>query len=235
VQQLVASGPQLFLIVNRPDTGSELWVSDGTAAGTRLVRSFGGGADATAGIVFLSPFAGRVLMSANDGVHGVELWISDGSAGGTRLLGDLRPGAEGSYPQAFVDLGERCAFIACTSLGCEPWVTNGTPAGTRMVADVAEGVASSSPTSFAALHGTLYFAATDGVRGYELWREGEAPACRGDCRGDGRVTIDDLVQAVAIALGARPVGDCSAVDTGGDGRVTIDELIAAVGVALTGC
>ena len=104
-----------------------------------------------------------------------------------------------------------------------------------MVADVAPGVVSSLPSAFAELDGTLYFAATDGIHGHELWRAGAAPACRADCGGDGRVTVDELVQAVAIALGARPLGDCPAVDSDDDGRVTIDELIAAVGVALSGC
>ncbi|MBX3026911.1 hypothetical protein KF840_18545 [bacterium] len=235
VQRMVASGSQLFLSVDAADASTGLWVSDGTADGTRLLRRFDPAADGSAGILALAPFAGRVVMSAADGPHGAEPWISDGTADGTHLLRDLRPGPDSSSPQSFVDLGDRCAFVACTDLGCEPWITDGTSAGTTMVADVAPGVASSSPSGFAALHGTLYFAASDGVHGWELWREGAAPTCRGDCGGDGRVTIEELILAVGIALGSRPVGDCRAVDASGDGRVTIDELIAAVGAALAGC
>jgi len=61
------------------------------------------------------------------------------------------------------------------------------------------------------------------------------PSCPGDCGGDGVVTIDELVTMVNIALGSRPVADCSAGDTSGDGEITIDEIIQAVNRALNGC
>jgi alpha-tubulin suppressor-like RCC1 family protein/pimeloyl-ACP methyl ester carboxylesterase len=61
------------------------------------------------------------------------------------------------------------------------------------------------------------------------------PSCPGDCGGDGAVTIDELVTMVNIALGSRPVADCSAGDTSGDGEITIDEIIQAVNRALNGC
>ena len=53
----------------------------------------------------------------------------------------------------------------------------------------------------------------------------------GDCDGDGRVTIDELILGVNIALGAQPVTACPAFDTDFSGNVSIDELIAAVNVA----
>jgi hypothetical protein len=62
-----------------------------------------------------------------------------------------------------------------------------------------------------------------------------AQICAGDCNGDGKVRIHELIIAAGIALGARPAGDCAAADQNGDGRVTIEELIAAVRAALTGC
>jgi hypothetical protein len=58
------------------------------------------------------------------------------------------------------------------------------------------------------------------------------PALGGDCNGDGLVTIDDLVRAVAVALGTANVSTCPAADLDGNGIVTIAELIAAVRAAL---
>ena len=60
-------------------------------------------------------------------------------------------------------------------------------------------------------------------------------ACHGDCDGDGRVSVAELVLAVNIALGARPVESCAAADRNGDGEVRINELIEAVSRALSGC
>ena len=61
------------------------------------------------------------------------------------------------------------------------------------------------------------------------------PACTGDCNGDGRVTIDELILAVRIALDDAPVSVCPAVDANADGTVEISELIAAVTRTLAGC
>lgn len=62
-----------------------------------------------------------------------------------------------------------------------------------------------------------------------------AQGCTGDCDGDFRVTVDEVVTAVVIALGNRPVEDCMAADGGNDGTVTVDEVIKAVNHALDGC
>jgi len=62
-----------------------------------------------------------------------------------------------------------------------------------------------------------------------------APPCAGDCDDDGEVTVDDLVLAVRVALGASPLSDCAAVDVDHSGVVTIDELITATRRAVEGC
>jgi hypothetical protein len=59
--------------------------------------------------------------------------------------------------------------------------------------------------------------------------------CPGDCDGDRRVTVDELVTGVSIALGHIPATRCLQFDTNDDGRVTVDELVIAVNRALQGC
>lgn len=61
------------------------------------------------------------------------------------------------------------------------------------------------------------------------------PACPGDCNGDGSVGINELITAVNINLGSRPVGDCTAADLNGNSMVAINELISAVRANLDGC
>jgi hypothetical protein len=58
--------------------------------------------------------------------------------------------------------------------------------------------------------------------------------CDGDCNGDRRVTIDELVAGVGLALGTGGT-TCAAIDRDGNGLVVISELIAAVRYALEGC
>lgn len=59
--------------------------------------------------------------------------------------------------------------------------------------------------------------------------------CLGDCDGDGRVTVAELVTGVSIALGTSAVSRCAAVDADRDGGVSIAELVRAVGSAIAGC
>ncbi len=60
-------------------------------------------------------------------------------------------------------------------------------------------------------------------------------ACAGDCNADGRVSVDELIRAVSIALGLTPLGECAGLDTNLSARVEVQEIIAAVGHALDGC
>lgn len=81
------------------------------------------------------------------------------------------------------------------------------------------------------------FAARDGSTDSNLGSVAAivSPSCPGDCTADGRISIDELVLAVRIALEVAPRQSCPTVDTDGDGLVAIDELVAAVHTALTGC
>lgn len=64
---------------------------------------------------------------------------------------------------------------------------------------------------------------------------GESPSCAGDCNGNGRVSVEELIRGVAIALGRGEASSCVNVDGNRDGSVSIGELIAAVSSALDGC
>lgn len=61
-----------------------------------------------------------------------------------------------------------------------------------------------------------------------------APLCIGDCGADGAVTVNDLVQAVNIALGRAALQMCPAATRGGP-TVAITDLVAGVNNALRGC
>lgn len=61
----------------------------------------------------------------------------------------------------------------------------------------------------------------------------EAPPCTGDCNGDGRVGIDELVLGVRIALGVAAIDACRAFDCGEPASIAC--AIEAVSASLDGC
>ena len=91
--------------------GLELWRSDGTAAGTGLVRDIQPGPDGSK-IRSFTPTPAELFFTADDGVNGVELWRTDGTAAGTRLVTDLWPGPTGSLPTAGAVAGGHLVFGA---------------------------------------------------------------------------------------------------------------------------
>ncbi len=161
-------GGRVFFRAETPDAGRELWVSDGTEAGTRLVRNIfpdmPGQAPNDSIPSEFQAFAGRMYFAANDGVAGEELWVTDGTAAGTRLVADILPGPEGSRPDQLTVAGDTLFFTAEAGTGRELWATEGTPESTRLVADLNPGAVSSVPIALAALGDRIVFSAeTPGV------------------------------------------------------------------------
>jgi hypothetical protein len=65
----------------------------------------------------------------------------------------------------------------------------------------------------------------------------KAPAlvqCVGDCDGDGRVRVDELLTAVRIVLGAQPLDACAGLDQQ-TGKVGVPDVVLAITNALGGC
>ncbi len=121
--ELVANDTAIFFSYRR-DALSELWVSDGTAAGTeQLIDLNATGSSFPRG---LSPFGRQLFFSADDGTDGRELWVSDGTAPGTALVADLSAGPRSSDPSDLVPVDNRGYFSAdVLATGREPWKLDG--------------------------------------------------------------------------------------------------------------
>ncbi|HEY6553981.1 MAG TPA: ELWxxDGT repeat protein, partial [Vicinamibacteria bacterium] len=162
---------KLFFPAGDGATGEELWVSDGTEAGTFQLRDIFPGPQSSE-IRWLTTAGERVYFAADDGTHGRELWVSDGTVPGTRMLADLFPGEGSSLPEQLKAVGQNLVFSAHTpDHGREPWLTDGDEVGTFRLADLAPGPLPSSPISFTLSGPRLYFAATDADTGFELYSE----------------------------------------------------------------
>ncbi len=73
--------------------GSQFWRTDGTGAGTVLVKDINPVATASPFLNSFFVLNGGLYFKAWDGVNDMELWKSDGTATGTQLLKDICPGA----------------------------------------------------------------------------------------------------------------------------------------------
>jgi cysteine-rich repeat protein len=59
--------------------------------------------------------------------------------------------------------------------------------------------------------------------------------CTGDCNGNGKVTVDELISMVNIALGNTAISACMPGDADGSGTISVNEIIIGVNSALNGC
>jgi ELWxxDGT repeat protein len=112
---------QLFFVARDALHGFELWATDGTAAGTRLVRDIQAG-PLPSSPRGLTPAQHLLFFTADDGEHGRELWVSDNTTAGTRIVADLNPGGFSSHPSSLA-VGFDLFFAADDgTTGVEPWV-----------------------------------------------------------------------------------------------------------------
>jgi ELWxxDGT repeat protein len=102
---------KLYFSAITPEYGRELWTSDGTEAGTKLVKDIYSGST-TSQIQKLKVLNNLLYFQANDGVNGAELWVTDGTLANTALAVDINPGISSSNPEDFVLLGDKMYIIA---------------------------------------------------------------------------------------------------------------------------
>ncbi|MBL8111955.1 MAG: hypothetical protein JNK60_03660 [Acidobacteria bacterium] len=134
-------------------TGFEPWISDGTPAGTHLLKDVVPGPLDGSDSTF---FAGPTRAFFRSGISGSELWVTDGTDGGTHLvpLGGLVLTAVAGQ------IGDILYFFLRTPSFDERflWRTDGTAAGTWTVKTLPEGyVATELTASPVVSGGTVYF------------------------------------------------------------------------------
>lgn len=150
----------------------ELWITDGTSAGTRMVKDIN--ASGSSNPLHLTHsgnlFMGKVFFSADDGSHGTELWVTAGTEASTRMVADINPGLADSHPDYLTAYNGNLIFHAFTdTYGEELYITDGTEAGTRLLIDICPGSTGSRPEYLTAAEGKVWFSADDGTHGQELW------------------------------------------------------------------
>src|SRR5262249_40664091 len=104
--QTISNGKLFYLAEDGP-LGEEWWATDGSPAGTYMVKDLTPGS--TSGLRdYLVDVNGTLFFRAKDGVHGFELWKSDGTEAGTTMVKDINPamvqsGGDSSNPICMIN------------------------------------------------------------------------------------------------------------------------------------
>jgi ELWxxDGT repeat protein len=148
-----------------------LWKSDGTEAGTTLIKDINPGGQSSF-FQYLTNVDGTLYFSANDGATGQELWKSDGTESGTMQVEDIRPGVAGSDPANLTNVDGTLFFTADNGIyGRELWSIAPLVGAPMLVADILFGPGSgvSTGADIIAVDGKVFFSADDGIHGVEPW------------------------------------------------------------------
>ncbi|MBL7717312.1 MAG: T9SS type A sorting domain-containing protein [Flavipsychrobacter sp.] len=147
---LIKVNNEIYFFADDGVHGQELWKTNGTQAGTLLVKDIKPGPGSS--INWKQPIEkhlryniqalnNKMYFIADDGVSGGELWSSDGTASGTTLFYDFYPGpGGGTFPQQnLVATTNKIFFTATTYSGTDTFnalqATDGTLANTIVVFD----------------------------------------------------------------------------------------------------
>ena len=130
----------------RIGNGYQLWKSDGTEAGTIMLKNIRLQRNSSIEPIIIDNFH---YFVATDEVHGFEMWKTDGTEAGTQMVKDINIGERGSlehkitkYP-VFSVVNNVIIFQAYDrDNGYKIWKTDGTEAGTQILKDLFSGYGS---------------------------------------------------------------------------------------------
>lgn len=161
----------LFFSATDGAHGNELWRSDGTAAGTFMVRDIFPGEEGSSPLSLVN-FNDRLYFFASDGVTGREFWTSDGTEEGTVLVKDMSPNQSDSslFRPPVIANGMMFFNPYTRDFGDELWVSDGTTDGTKLVKDIVPGPDGARIFDLVSIGRQVLFSAIDGATGSEIWR-----------------------------------------------------------------
>lgn len=171
---LVPVGRQLFFTVADEAHGRELWVSDGTREGTRLVADLTPGPEGSSPHTLVAVgntlFFFRTIGAAPSSPERTELWTSDGTEDGTVRVRDFGLGSSARF-NAMIARGDTLFFVLSNpDGGFELWKSDGSGAGTLRLRTFAPTPLRSAPHSPRIAGRFVYFVASEPAHGTELWR-----------------------------------------------------------------
>lgn len=151
--------------------GEELYRTDGTDEGTKLVKDINtGSANSTPRL--LTNLNGTLYFSATDGSVGSLLWKTDGTGDGTIVVKNLFEGITGTGINSIAadTLNNRLILRASGGGTTYLWRSDGTNAGTQIIPILGNNDANPAPNNVTIAANRIFFTATAaGITGTELY------------------------------------------------------------------
>ena len=168
-----------FFSAYSEEYGQELWRSDGTSAGTFMLKDIVPGKE-DSWPQYMGVMDAQLFFLAYDERYGAELWVSDGTSEGTKLFGEVGCHWYTPYFKAvaphFTQVGDTLFFCAYQEeTGVELWKTDGTAAGTSLVKDIIPERDPFFPRDLTNVNGTLFFIARQDYLDKMLWVSDGSP------------------------------------------------------------
>ncbi|HLP18624.1 MAG TPA: T9SS type A sorting domain-containing protein [Bacteroidota bacterium] len=151
----------------------QLWVTDGTVGGTKLVKTINPSGPAGIGGMFVSD--GKLYFYAYDGSgngYWCQPWVSDGTPAGTFKLKAVKSTIYGdALPMGYTPYNGKVYFrMTDDTSATQLWVTDGTSAGTTKVTKIfPKNTMGLYPTYMAVYNSKLYFTGYDSTLNPQLW------------------------------------------------------------------
>ncbi|MEM8963478.1 MAG: hypothetical protein AAGD38_18490 [Acidobacteriota bacterium] len=173
-----SAGDIAYFVADDGMTGSELWSTNGTTAGTRQIVDLAAG-EASSSIQNLTPIGERLFFAGDDGIHGLrEPFLWDGNQ--VRLIADIDSVSTlSSSPADSASAGGQVFFGADDAIhGRELWASDGTRDSARLVAEMIPGPEGGNPRRLQAFGDRVLFVADDD-NGLGIWiSDGNATGTR---------------------------------------------------------
>jgi len=179
---------EVFFFINESVSGAEMWASDGTRAGTRLIRKLA----TTVSTEALPVNTSHPIVMANGdqrfwfaprasqlGIGSTESWYSDGTATGTGLTASLQPELESLLSQGQIRsltagllFQDRLSLFINTDEQSQLWLSDGaSAAGTQRLAVLPATFSQDFPRpEQMAIAGDYFFFRAGSEQNSQLWR-----------------------------------------------------------------
>ncbi|MBD1999759.1 pre-peptidase C-terminal domain-containing protein [Leptolyngbya sp. FACHB-541] len=163
----------LYFAADDGVNGTELWKSDGTAAGTVLVKDINTTVGGSSLPRSLTAVGDTLYFVASNQGGNFELWKSDGTAAGTVQVADLAAGLVSSSPNSLTNVNGTLFFTAnAGATGTELYRLDPGSTTPQLLDIATTGNPNSFPENLTVVNNGLYFTALTDANGIEIWKIG---------------------------------------------------------------